>query len=134
MERVFGSSIDVLHEALKIAHTYTFFDEKFLWIRDSFRIMAFRFSHVLYAYYAERKFCHKYTRALSPVWNRPLYTLIICEKNSAHIYEKSGAAEMMCERLIERWDFGIRLYHVLYMWSSFGEGCFCWLVDVKFWL
>ena len=27
--------------------------------------------------------------------------------------------------LIERWYLGVRLYHVLYMWSLFEEGRFC---------
>ena len=90
----FGSSIGVLHEALKIAHTYTSFWRKFLWIRDGFLHYGFwDFLHILCAYYAERKFCHKYTHALSPVWNRPpIYTRIICEKNFApDIYENCGA-------------------------------------------
>ena len=47
------------------------------------------------SYYAEWKFCHRYTHALSPVWNRPPYTRIICEKNFApDIYENCGAFEI----------------------------------------
>ena len=41
MKKWLGSSIDVLHEALKIAHTYTFLTKKFLWIRDSFFALWF---------------------------------------------------------------------------------------------
>ena len=60
--------------------------------RQFFALWFWGFLHVLYAYYAERKFCHKYTHALSPVWNRPPYTRIICEKNFApDIYEDCGA-------------------------------------------
>ena len=54
--------------------------------RQFFALWFCDFPRILYAYYAERKFCHKYTHALSPVWNRPLYTRIICEKNFAQIY------------------------------------------------
>ena len=36
MESGFGSSIDVLHEALKIAHTYTFLTENFIDSRQFF--------------------------------------------------------------------------------------------------
>lgn len=50
------------------------------------------------AYYAERKFCHKYTHALSSVWNRPPYTRIICEKNFAQIYMKNRGAVGICVR------------------------------------
>ena len=89
-----GSSIDVLHEAFKIAHTYTFLTKNFYEFETVFCIMILGFStpHILYAYYVERKFCHKYTHALSPVWNRPPYTRIICEKNFApDIYKNCGA-------------------------------------------
>ena len=49
------------------------------------------------AYYAERKFCHKYTHALSSVWNRPPYTRIIRERNFApDIYEKSWRGWNLC--------------------------------------
>ena len=63
-----GVEWDVLHEAFKNRPHIYIFDEKFLWIRDSFLHYDFGiFSVFLYAYYAERKFCRKYTRALSPV-------------------------------------------------------------------
>lgn len=86
MEKISGSSVDVLHEAFKIAHTYTFLTKNFYGFETVFCIMILRFSPCFYAYYAERKFCHRYTRALLPVWNRPPYTRIICEKNFAQIY------------------------------------------------
>ena len=57
--------------------------------RQFFALWFCDFPRILYAYYAERKFCRKYTHALSPVWNRPLYTRIIREENFApDIYEK----------------------------------------------
>ena len=65
--------------------------------RQFFALWFCDFLHVLYAYYVERKFRHKYTRALSPVWNRPLYTRIICEKNFApDIYEKLWCVRNPC--------------------------------------
>ena len=71
---------------LKIAHTYTFLTKNFIDSRQFFALWFCDFLRILYAYYAERKFCHKYTHALSPVWNRPPYTRIICEKNFAQVY------------------------------------------------
>ena len=87
----FGSSIGVLHEAFKIAHTYTSFWRKFLWIRDGFLHYGFwDFLHILCAYYAERKFCHKYTHALSPVWNRPHIRALYARKILPQIYMRSA--------------------------------------------
>ena len=66
--------MDVLHEALKNRpHIYIFWRKIFMDLRQSFALWFCDFPRILYAYYAERKFCHKYTHALSPVWNRPLY-------------------------------------------------------------
>ena len=62
------------------------FDEKFYGFETVFCIMILGFFPYFNAYYVERKFCHRYTRALSPVWNRPPYTRIICEKISPQIY------------------------------------------------
>ena len=50
------------------------------------RIMILWFPRILYAYYAERKFCHKYTHALSPVWNRPHIRALYARKISPQIY------------------------------------------------
>ena len=77
-EKDFGSSVDVLHEDLKIAHTYTFFDEKFLWIRGSFlhydfvifsvfymRIMqSENFATDIHAHYRQSETAPLYMRAL----------------------------------------------------------------------
>ena len=71
MEKVLGSSIGVLHEAFKIAHTYTFLTKKFYGFETVFALWFWDFPRILYAYYVERKFCHRYTHALSPVWNHP---------------------------------------------------------------
>ena len=50
----------------------------------------------------------------------PIYTRIIREENFApDIYKNCGAFEIGW-RLIERWYLYVRLYHVLYMRSSFG--------------
>ena len=93
-----GSSIDVLHEALKIAHIYTFFAKNFYRFETIFALWFWYFPRILYAYYAERKFCHRYIRALLPVWNRPIYTRIICEKNFAQIYMRIARAFGICAR------------------------------------
>ena len=113
-------------------HIYIFLTRNFIDLRQ-FRIMILGFC-LIRAYYAERKFCRKYTHTLSPVWNRPPYTRIIREKNFApDIYKNCGAFEIG-GRLIGCWYLCVRLYHVLCMWSSFEEGGFCWLVDIKVWL
>ena len=54
--------------------------------RQFFALWFWDFLHVLYAYYAERKFCHKYTHALSPVWNRPHIRALYARKISPQIY------------------------------------------------
>ena len=97
-----------------------------------FALWLWNFPHTLYAYYAERKFCHKYTHALSAVWNRPpIYAYYTREKFRPDIYENRGAAGMMCARLIGVGILAFVCIMFLYMLSSFEEGCFCWLVDVK---
>ena len=116
-----GSSIDVLHEAFKIAHTYTFFWRKiFMDSIQFFALWFWDFLRILYAYYAERKFCHKYTHALSPVWNRPLYTRIIREENFApDIYEKLRCVRNPCAIdwvLISLRSFVSRFIYVVIVW------------------
>lgn len=80
----------VLHEAFKIAHIYTFFDEKF-----------YRFEAVSYYDFGilsdMRVLCRAkilpqiYTRIIASL-EPPPYTRIICEKNFApDIYENCGA-------------------------------------------
>ena len=118
----FGASIDVLHEAFKIAHTYTFLTKKIYGFDTVLALWFWDFPHpsILYAYYADRKFCHKYTRALSPVWNRPHIRALYARKISPRYIWELRCVWNLCERLIGRWYLGVRLYHVLYMRSSFG--------------
>ena len=70
--------MDVLYEAFKIAHTYTFFDEKFLWIRDGFRIMILGFSPCSICVLCRAKILPQiYTRIIAslkpPPYTRALY-------------------------------------------------------------
>ena len=53
----------------------------------------------------------------------PIYARYMREKFRPDIYENCGVFEI-CGRLSERWYLGVRLYHVLYMRSSFEEGRF----------
>ena len=118
----FGSSIDVLYEAFKIAHILRFLTKNFYRFETVFFALWFwDFPRILYAYYAEWKFCHKYTHALSPVWNRPPYTRIICEKNFAprYIWELAVRSESVGDWLgVDIFAFVYIMF--LYMWSSFG--------------
>ena len=108
---------------LKIAHTYTFLTKNFYGFETVFALWFWVFL-VFYMRIMQSENFATYTRVLSPVWNRPLYTRIIREKNFApDIYENCGAFRIGW-RLIERWYLCVRLYHVLYMRSSFGWGCF----------
>ena len=117
-----GSSIDVLHEAFKIAHTYTFLTKNFYGFEIVFFALWFwDFLHVLYAYYAERKFCHKYTYALSPVWNRPpIYAHYMREKFRPDIYEKSRRGRNdVCEidwALVSWRSFVSRFVYAVIVW------------------
>ena len=120
MKNGLGSSIDVLHEAFKIAHTYTFFDEKFLWIRDSFSHYDFGILPVFYMRIMQSENSATNIHTHYRQSETAPYTRIIREKNFApNIYENCGAFGIG-GRLIERWCLGVRLYHVLYMRSSFG--------------
>ena len=87
------SSIDVLHEALKIAHTYTFFDENFLWIRDSFSHYDFVIFSVFYMRIMQSEnFAANIHTHYRQSETAPLYTRIIREENFApDIYEDCGA-------------------------------------------
>ena len=97
-----------------------FWRKFFMDSRQFFALWFWDFLHVLYAYYAERKFCHKYTRSLSPVWNRPPYTRIICEKNFApQIYMRIAV------RLESVWAID----WALVFWRSFVS-CFVYAVIV----
>ena len=74
-------------EPLKSPTHIHFLTKNFYGFETVFRIMILGFPRILYAYYAERKFCHKYTHALSPVWNRPPYIrALYARKISPQIY------------------------------------------------
>ena len=103
-----GSSIDVLHEALKIAHTYTFLTKNFYGFETVFLHYDFGIFPTFYMRIMQSENFATYVHAH------------YMGKNFApDIYENCGAFET-CVRLIERWYLGVRLYHVLYVRSSFG--------------
>ena len=135
----FGSSIGVLHEAFKIAHTYTSFWRKFLWIRDSFCIMILGFSPYFNAYYAERKFCHRYTHALSPVWNRPPYMRVLYARKIPPRYIwKIAARQEWCVRdwlALASWRLFVLcfIYAVIVWIGSFLLIGWCQSLVVKAW-
>ena len=54
----------------------------------------------------------------------PPYTRIICEENFAQIYIRI-AVRSESAAIDWRWHLGVCLCRVLYMRSSFEEGCFC---------
>ena len=117
-----GSSKMYYMKPLKIAHTYTFFDEKFLWIRDSFRIMILWIFSMFYMRIMQSEnFATDIHAHYRQSETAPIYTRIICEKNFAQIYMKNRGAFEIGGRLIEYWCLFVRLYHVLYMWASFEE-------------
>ena len=67
-------------------HIYILWRKKFMDSRQFFALWFLDFLRILYAYYAERKFCHKYIHALSPVWNRPHIRALYARKISPQIY------------------------------------------------
>ena len=89
----FGSSIDVLHGAFKIAHTYTFFDEKnFMDSRQFFALWFCDFLHVFMRIMQSENFATDIHTHYRQSETAPPYTRIICEKNFApDIYENCGA-------------------------------------------
>ena len=89
-----------------------FWRKIFMDSRQFFALWFWDFAHTLYAYYAERKFCHKYTRALSPVWNRPPIRALYARKISPQIYMRNCGAFGIRARLIGCWYLCVRLYHV----------------------
>ena len=82
-------------------HIYIFLTKNFIDSRQFFALWFWDFLHVLYAYYAERKFCHKYTHALSPVWNRPpIYAHYTRGKfRPRYIWEIAVRSESVCDWL-----------------------------------
>ena len=117
-----------------------FLTKNFYRFETVFRIMIFGILLVfLYAYYAERRFCRKYTRALSPVWNRPPYTRIICEENFApDIYEKLRCVRNPCAIdwvLISLRSFVSRFVYAVIVWiRTFLLIGWCQILVIKAWL
>ena len=90
-----GVEWDVLHEAFKIAHTYTFFDEKFLWIRDSFSHYDFVISPYFICVLCRAKILPQiYTRIIASLKPPPIYAHYMREKIRPDIYEDCGAFEI----------------------------------------
>ena len=76
-----GSSIDVLHEAFKIAHTYTFFDEKFYRFEIVFCIMILWFFSYFICVLCRAKILPQiYTRIITSLKPPPIYAHYMREK------------------------------------------------------
>ena len=112
------------------------FDEKFLWIRDSFLHYDFGILPNMRVLCRAKILPQIYTRIIASL-KPPPYTRIIREKNFApDIYNNCGAFGI-CERLIERWYLCVRfvscfVYAVIVWIRSFlliGR-----LFNVKIWL
>ena len=81
MEKDFGSSIDVLYEGLKIAHTYTFFDEEFYRFETVFCIMILGFSPCFICVLCRAKILPQiYTRIIASLKPPPIYAHYMQEK------------------------------------------------------
>ena len=90
-----GSSIGVLHEAFKIAHTYTSLTKNFYGFETVFALWFCDFLHIFMCVLCRAKILPQiYTRIITSL-KPPPYTRIICEKNFApDIYENCGAFEI----------------------------------------
>ena len=81
-----GVEWDVLHEAFKIAHTYTFLTKNFYGFEIVFRIMILGFSPYFICVLCRAEILPQiYTRIIASL-KPPPYTRIICEKNFAPRY------------------------------------------------
>ena len=108
-----GSSIDVLHEALKIAHTYTFFDEKFLWIRDSFRIMILWIFPIFYMRIMQSEnFATNIHTHYRQSETAPHIRALYARKFRPQIYIRIAVRLESVWAIDWRWHLGVRLYHV----------------------
>ena len=85
MEKILGRVGCIIWSLWNRPHIYIFLTKNFIDSRQFFALWFWDFLRILYAYYAEWKFCRKYTHALSPVWNRPIYAHYMRE-NFAQIY------------------------------------------------
>ena len=121
-----GPSIDVLHEAFKIAHIYTFFGEKFYRFETVFCIMILEFSPYFICVLCRAKILPQiYTRIIASLKPPPHIRALYARKISPQIYMRIAVRLESAGRLIGRWYLCVCLYHVLYVRSSFEEGRFC---------
>ena len=138
MEKVLGSSIDVLHEDLKSPTHIHFWRKIFMDSRQFFALWFLGFSPCFYAYYAERKFCHKYTHALSPVWNRPHIRALYARKISPrYIWELRCVWNLwVIDWALVSWrSFVSRFVYAVIVWMrSFLLIGWCQNLVVKAWL
>ena len=65
-----------------------------------------------------------YTRIIASLKPPPYIRALYARKISPQIYMRIAVRLESAGRLIEHWYLCVRLYHVLYMRSSFEEGCF----------
>ena len=97
------------------------FDENFYGFETVFCIMVFGIFSMFYVRIMQSENSatniHTHYRQSETA---PIYTRIICEKNFAQIYMRIAVRLESVGRLIGRWCLCVRLYHVLYLRSSFG--------------
>ena len=130
-EKYFGSSIDVLHETFKIAHTYIFLVKNFYRFETVFALWFWDFPPCFICVLCRAKILPQiYTRIIASL-KPPPYTRIIRERNSAHIYEKSRRGRdnvWAVDWASASWcSFVSCFVYVVIVWKS----RFCRLVDVK---
>ena len=84
--------MDVLHEAFKIAHTYTFLVKNFYGFETVFRIMILWFSSYFICVLCRAKILPQiYTRIIASLKPPPIYAHYTREKFRPDIYENCGA-------------------------------------------
>ena len=115
-----GSSIDILHEAFKIAHTYTFLTKNFY----GFETVLLHYDFVIFSMFYMRimqseNFATNIHTHYRQSETAPHIRALYARKISPQIYMRNCGAFGIRARLIERWYLGVRLHHVLYMQSSF---------------
>ena len=121
MEKILGSSIGVLHEDSKIAHTYTFLAKFFyrfetVFLHYDFGIFSMFYMRIMQS---ENSATDIHTHYRQSETAPPIYAHYMRKNFAPDIYENCGAFRI-CGRLIELWYLCVRFYHVLYMRSSFG--------------
>ena len=87
---MFGAEWDVLHEAFKIAHTYTFLTKNFYGFETVFCIMILEFSTCFICVLCRAKILPQiYTRIIASLKPPPIYAHYTRGKFRPDIYEKS---------------------------------------------